>query len=543
MATLPGLVKDASPPATDTELSPITIADGTTLLTTKQHNKIVDYLSGDAGPDFIPQNAIDSLVSDLAGKELLVNKVTTIGTPGNDTNYGTEKAIRDALDLKEDSLGFTPENIANKGAVSGYAGLDASQELLLVNFPSGTGLQLLRRDAANTALEFFSIVAADISDFETAVSANTDVTANTAKVTNATHTGDATGDVALTIADDVVTYAKMQNVVADNVILGNVAGAGGIVTELTGAQVNLILPIFTDVLNGIVPLSGGGTTNFLRADGTWVVPASGGQVDSVVGTTNRIDVDSSDPVNPVVDIDSAYVGQSSITTLGTISTGVWEGTAITGTNINAASTDLTDTTNIAYLDVDINLVSNKFQENSVNISPIGLHDIWLDVGAFVPVDSGVIATRLIGTGANQKSIAYVPFLTAVDTYAVAKFKLPRNYDNGTITVIINWTSETEGAGDVEWAVSGVAASDGDDLSSGALDYGSPITVIDTQLTINDSQDTSRTTAITLGNTPSDGDTIYLKIQRSGTSGSDTFGEDAQLLGIYIELITDAAVSA
>jgi hypothetical protein len=35
-----------------------------------------------------------------------------------------------------------------------------------------------------------------------------------------------------------------------------------------------MLPLFTSVSNGIVPLSGGGTTNFLRADGTWA--AAGG---------------------------------------------------------------------------------------------------------------------------------------------------------------------------------------------------------------------------------------------------------------------------
>lgn len=34
--------------------------------------------------------------------------------------------------------------------------------------------------------------------------------------------------------------------------------------------------LFTSVLNGIVPASGGGTTNFLRADGTWNVPPGSG---------------------------------------------------------------------------------------------------------------------------------------------------------------------------------------------------------------------------------------------------------------------------
>lgn len=40
-------------------------------------------------------------------------------------------------------------------------------------------------------------------------SINTEIAANTAKVTNATHTGDVTGATALTIADDVISYAKL----------------------------------------------------------------------------------------------------------------------------------------------------------------------------------------------------------------------------------------------------------------------------------------------------------------------------------------------
>lgn len=55
-----------------------------------------------------------------------------------------------------------------------------------------------------------------------------------------------------------------------------------------------------------------------------------GVVQSVVGTSNRITVNSTDPANPVVDIAATYVGQTSITTLGTIATGTWNGTAIAG---------------------------------------------------------------------------------------------------------------------------------------------------------------------------------------------------------------------
>lgn len=52
----------------------------------------------------------------------------------------------------------------------------------------------------------------------------------------------------------------------------------------------------------------------------------GGTVTSVSGTANRIT--STGGATPVIDISASYVGQASITTLGTITTGVWNGTAI-----------------------------------------------------------------------------------------------------------------------------------------------------------------------------------------------------------------------
>lgn len=53
--------------------------------------------------------------------------------------------------------------------------------------------------------------AATISDFDAEVSNNTDVAANTAKVTNATHTGDVTGSTALTIAANAVESTMIDS--------------------------------------------------------------------------------------------------------------------------------------------------------------------------------------------------------------------------------------------------------------------------------------------------------------------------------------------
>ena len=62
----------------------------------------------------------------------------------------------------------------------------------------------------------------------------------------------------------------------------------------TPAEVAAELPIFNTVLRGVVPTSPGGTTTFLRADGTWAVPPGGGgggggdmfRADNLSGLTN-----------------------------------------------------------------------------------------------------------------------------------------------------------------------------------------------------------------------------------------------------------------
>jgi len=77
----------------------------------------------------------------------------------------------------------------------------------------------------------------------------------------------------------------------------------------------------------------GTATHVLTSNGAGVAPtfqAVPSGVATVSGTANRIS--STGGANPVIDIDAAYVGQASITTLGTITTGVWNGTAVTEAN-------------------------------------------------------------------------------------------------------------------------------------------------------------------------------------------------------------------
>lgn len=75
------------------------------------------------------------------------------------------------------------------------------------------------------------------------------------------------------IDDGAVTNGKLS-VMAAATLKGSIAG--GTPADLTAAQVTALLDNFTSAFKGLVPASAGGTTNFLRADGAWGAPPTGG---------------------------------------------------------------------------------------------------------------------------------------------------------------------------------------------------------------------------------------------------------------------------
>ena len=121
-------------------------------------------------------------------------------------------------------------------------------------------------------------------DIKGLVTAGSDATtADIAESTNKLYVSDGDkGDITVsgngtiwTIDAGAVTLADMANLSA-NSIIGNNTGSSATPIALTQAQVTAMLNQFSSTLQGVVPASGGGTTNFLRADGTWAAPAGGG---------------------------------------------------------------------------------------------------------------------------------------------------------------------------------------------------------------------------------------------------------------------------
>jgi hypothetical protein len=81
-------------------------------------------------------------------------------------------------------------------------------------------------------------------------------------------------------------------------IIGNDTAAIAVPQDLTETQVTAMLNLFTSSLQGMVPASGGGTVNFLRADGTWDVPSGGGGSSTTPTGAGFVQYDCDDPDPP-----------------------------------------------------------------------------------------------------------------------------------------------------------------------------------------------------------------------------------------------------
>lgn len=110
-----------------------------------------------------------------------------------------------------------------------------------------------------------------VADLAAKVSTGTEVLAGT----GLSGGGPLSANVTLNVAANGVTNSLLAQAPADT-LKGNDTGSTADVADLTVTQVTAFLSLFTSTLQGLVPASGGGTTNFLRADATFVNPLAAG---------------------------------------------------------------------------------------------------------------------------------------------------------------------------------------------------------------------------------------------------------------------------
>lgn len=218
--------------------------------------------------------------------------------------------------------------------------------------PSGLSIPGATISASTAALLSGSVVASPVSgtDLTNKTYVDTLVLGTVLSITGTTNqviASSPTGNVTLSLPQDIAlgSTPTFGGLTLSSIPLGSSSGGSGInngafTITLGGSIITAGAHIlsgafastfnFTGVTNVTFPTSG-------------TLSTSTGTVQSVNGTVNRITSSGGD--NPIIDISASYVGQASITTLGTIGTGVWQATLISpiygGTGVNNGSSTLT----------------------------------------------------------------------------------------------------------------------------------------------------------------------------------------------------------
>jgi hypothetical protein len=179
--------------------------------------------------------------------------------------------------------------------VFSIAGSGLTSSAATVNVGAGTGITVNADDVAITTNGVTNALLRQSSGLSV-IGRSANTTGNVADITAVTDghvlrlsgTTLGFGTVATAgISDNAVTYAKMQDVTATARFIGRITAGAGDPEELTGTQATTLLDTFTTGLKGVVAASGGGTTNFLRADDTWVDVETAAEFTAAISGTNN----------------------------------------------------------------------------------------------------------------------------------------------------------------------------------------------------------------------------------------------------------------
>lgn len=309
------------------------------------------------------------------------------------------------------------------------------------------------------------------------------------------------GGLTWTIDNGVVTNAMLETV-ATATIKGRTTAATGAVENLTPTQVTAMLNIATTGLKGLLPVLGGGTTNFLRADGAWAAPPGGGATNLGYTAATRILTSDTgaDVTLPLVTTTEAGLAPASGGGTATFlrADGAWAAPTAAGL--------------------------------------VGLQQASFPASSFIP-DATNPPSYTLAAGTNFRIESWDFSSTTAQTIYIP-ISAPKRWNKSTIQFRVRWFHpNTTTNFDVTFEGSAAAFADGDDLD--ALAFGAVQYSKDTGATggLKKQFYSPLSAAITVAGAPGDEEFLMLRFRRDpaggGVATDDDLAVDAKVLGIDI----------
>jgi hypothetical protein len=178
------------------------------------------------------------------------------------------------------------------------------------------------------------------------------------------------------------------------------------------------------------------------------------------------------------------------------------------------------------------------------VSPVGRHLVPISATSMIPSSAnGCANLAQVAGSANSPDYITMNFANGTDSNALLSMSMPKSWNEGTISAKFVWSQAANSAGNasaVVWAVQAVALRGN---SAIATAYGTAQSVTSNGGTANALNVSAETPAITIGNSPQAEDTVFFRVRRLGTSGSDNLAQAARLHEMRLYINTDAGNDA
>jgi hypothetical protein len=269
-------------------------------------------------------------------------------------------------------------------------------------------------------LDIPSLLAAKISNFDTQVrlsrldqmtAPTASVSLNSQKITGLAEPTQAQDAATKNYVDTAIVGSRTYKGTADASAV-NVAAATGTAVYSNGDMYFISVAGTTafagQIRGGDVPLN---VRDFVVYNGTnW------DKIDNtdptIAGTANRISVTPTGDTSYTLNIASTYVGQASITTVGTISTGTWQGTNIAVANGGTgAATAAAARTNLGAAGVATGTFTSSDLVSGQYPTPHNLGNQYPNVIYFNNLGERVFPDKEIGTSANSYTADFTTYNT------------------------------------------------------------------------------------------------------------------------------------
>lgn len=172
---------------------------------------------------------------------------------------------------------------------------------------------------------------------------------------------------------------------------------------------------------------------------------------------------------------------------------------------------------------------NQADRLETQVAAIGKEIMLTAGGALSSTTNGAPITQTEFT-TNDIDVAIATVGASADLSIQWVFPTPSDWNGSTIRANIHWIGDNTNGGNAYFGIKAVAIGNSDPMDA---TFGTEVFVADAHSGTTDDLNIAGNLDFTPGGSGSGGDTIVIKLQRNGSSGSDTFTGNTEIVGVKL----------